>query len=125
LHRRLQPQRGVSFGVVMIVLVLIEFFAHLAVKMLPSYFTFLQVRSAIKSVHEKPDVIESGPRAVLSSIAKQLYINDVRSVKTDAFKVARTNKGFDLNVAYDVQQPLFYKIVVVTHFTHGEAFDKP
>jgi hypothetical protein len=125
LHRRLQPQRGVSFGVVMIVLVLIEFFAHLAVKMLPSYFTFLQVRSAIKSVHEKPDVIESGPRAVLSSIAQHLYINDVRSVKTDAFKVERTNKGFDLNVAYDVQQPLFYKIVVVTHFTHGEAFDKP
>lgn len=76
MHRRLQPQRGVSFGVVMIVLVLIVLFAHLA-------------------------------------------------VKTDAFTVERTNKGFDLNVAYDVQQPSFYNIDVVMHFTHGEAFDKP
>jgi hypothetical protein len=124
-HRRLKPQRGVSFGVVMIVLVLIVFFANLAVRMLPSYFTFMQVRSAIKSVREKPDVVEAGPRAVLSSISQQLYINDVRSVKMDAFKVERTNTGFNLNVAYDVQQPLFYNIDVVMHFTHSEPFDKP
>jgi hypothetical protein len=124
-HRRLQPQRGASFGAVLIVIVLIVFFANLAVKMLPAYFTFMQVRSAISAVQEKPDVVESGPRAVLASIAQQLYINDVRSVKMDAFKVERTNDGFNLNVAYDVQQPLFYNVDVIMHFAHSEAFAKP
>jgi hypothetical protein len=122
MRRRLGSQRGISFGVVMIVIALIVLFANVAVTMLPSYFTFLQVRSAMASLHEKPDVVEAGPRSMLNSLAMQLSINNVRSVSTRDFKVEKTSKGLQLNVAYEVRKHLFFNIDVIMSFAHSELF---
>lgn len=122
--RRLQTQRGASFGIVMIVITLVVFFGNLAVKMLPEYMNFMQVRSSMASLHSKHDVIDGGPRKIASAISSQLYINNVRSVPMDSFDFERTKAGWDLTVDYAVQKHIVANVDVVMHFVHTESYVK-
>jgi len=125
MRKRLKPQRGVSFGIVMIVIVLIVFFGNLAVNMLPEYLNFLQVRSSMAALHTKEDVLSGGPRKMMSAISSQLYINNVRSVKNDSFSFERTKTGWLATVDYDVQKHILANVDVVMHFVHSEDYIKP
>jgi hypothetical protein len=125
MRQSLAGQRGVSFGAVMIVLVLVIFFVNLLVTMGPSYLTFWQVRSAMDALREKPDVIAGGPHAILNSLRSQLSINNVRSVKSDAFDFEKTKDGWQLITSYDVQKHIAFNVDVVMHFTYDVELEKP
>jgi len=122
---RLNPQRGASLGIVLIVIVLVVFFGNLAVNMVPVYMNFMQVKSSMAAVHAKQDVIAGGPRKIAGAISSQLYINNVRSVSSDSFDFEKTNQGWVVTVNYDVQKPIFGNVDVIMHFDHSETYLKP
>lgn len=125
MRRRVKPQRGASFGIVLIVIVLVVFFGNLAVNMLPEYLNFMQVRASMAAVHSKEDVLAGGPRKILTAISSQLYINNVRSVSTDSFTFEKTKDGLVVTVNYDVQKHIFANVDVLMHFVNSETYQKP
>ncbi len=112
-------QRGASFLGIMVIIGLVIFFGVLLFKMGPSYMSFLQVRSAMESVAEKPDVIAKGTGAIRSSLANILYINDVRNVDPKLFKITKERKAYTVSIEYEVREHLFFNVDAVMRFAHA------
>jgi hypothetical protein len=112
-------------GAVLIVLVLIGFFVTLAIKMVPAYMGFLQVRSVMERVASKPELLEGGPRAVLAGLDRQLGIDGIRSVGPSDFRVERDGADLILHVDYDVQKHIAFNVDVVMHFAHSLPLARP
>ncbi|WP_156427583.1 DUF4845 domain-containing protein [Thiohalocapsa sp. ML1] len=120
-----RAQRGMGFGGVMIIIVLVVFFANLAIAMFPAYATFWQVRGIMDRLQEKPDVIAQGPRGIMSSLSSQLGINSIRDVGTQQFKLERDPDGINLIADYEVRKHLFFNVDVVMAFDHKVLLKKP
>ncbi|MBK5970559.1 MULTISPECIES: DUF4845 domain-containing protein [Thiorhodovibrio] len=119
-------QRGLTFSTAMLIVALASFFLMLLFKMGPAYFQFWQVRSAMDKVLERPELGQQGPRAILSAIDKQLYINEVRTVPSDSFsvKTAKDGKGWDIFVEYVVQQHIGANVDVLMNFNYSVILPK-
>ncbi|EIC22636.1 DUF4845 domain-containing protein [Thiorhodovibrio frisius] len=119
-------QRGLSFSSVMLMVALGAFFLTLAFKMGPAYLQYWQVRSTLDKLLEQPQLGKQGPRAILQAIEKQLYINEVRTVKSDSFDVKGTKdaKGWDVSANYVVQQHIGGNVDVLMTFDYSVVVPK-
>jgi hypothetical protein len=106
-------------GGALVVIVLVVFFATIAINTVPSYVTFWQVRSVMESLHEKPDVVAGGARKILNAIDAQLNIEGIRSVKGRDFKIAKAGDGLQVTVDYDVRKHLFFNVDIIMSFAHS------
>jgi hypothetical protein len=105
-------------GGALVVIVLVVFFATIAINMAPAYVTFMQVRSVIDGLHDKPEVVAAGRAKILRNIDSQLNIEGIRSVGTKDFQVAKGSDGLEVSVDYEVRKHLFFNVDVVMHFAH-------
>jgi hypothetical protein len=118
-------QRGVGFSGALIIVSLVVFFVNLAIVVLPSYAAFWQVREIMDRLPEKTDVIQAGPRAIMTSVSTQLGINNVRDIGGKDFKLQRTPDGFNLLLDYEVRKHWVYNIDLVMAFEHQVPLPKP
>jgi hypothetical protein len=120
-----RAQRGMGFGGVMMIIVLVVFFANLAIAMAPAYVTFSQVRGIMDRLQERPEVIAQGPRGIMSSLGSQLGVNNIRDLGTKDFKLERDPDGLNLILDYEVRKHLFFNVDVVMAFDHAVLLKKP
>lgn len=118
-------QRGMGFGGVMLIIVLVIFFANLAITMFPAYASFWQVQGIMDRLQEKPEVIAQGPRAIMTNLSSQLGINSIRDIGTQDFKLERAPGGINLLLDYEVRKHLFFNVDVVMAFDHSVLLQKP
>ncbi len=120
-HRpsQLHRQRGFGLGKVLVVLLLVVFFVNLGIKMVPSYLGFMQVRSVMDRVVERPELAGAGPRAILAAVTRQLGIDNLRAVDAKDFSVSRAGEETLLSVDYQVQQHVGLNVDVLMHFEHA------
>jgi len=117
-------QRGAGMGMVMIGLVLIVFFATVAIRMVPSYATYWQIRSVMERLHEKPEAVAGGRGTILRALDDQLYIEGIRAVGRRDFNVVKGSRGLEVSVDYEVRKHLFFNVDVIMHFTHTTVFQE-
>jgi hypothetical protein len=115
---KVRGEAGFGLGKLLIALVLVVFFVSLAIKMVPSYVTYFQVRSVMERVVEKPDLRGAGAREVLAAVARQLDIEGIRSVEAKDFGLERVKDAAVLVVDYSVEQHIGLNVDVVMHFDH-------
>ncbi len=126
--RTLRPrrrQRGMSFGVVLVVIVLVVFFVRVAIAMVPAYTGFWQVQSIMDGLPERPEIIAKGPRGIMQSISTQLGINNIDSVSRNDFKLERVSDGLNLALSYEVRKHLIANVDVVMAFDHAVLLEAP
>lgn len=109
----------------MIGLVLVIFFANLAIVMIPAYTSFWQVRSIMDGLAERPDVVSEGARGILRSIGSQLQVNGIRDLEAADFSLEPVAGGNQLALAYEVRKHLFFNVDVVMAFQHEVLLNKP
>lgn len=122
---RLRGQRGFGLGKVLVVALLVVFFVSLGIKMLPSYLSFMQVRSVMDRVVERPELAGAGPRAVLAAITRQLGIDNLRAVDKQDFSVSREGEDTLVSVDYQVQQHIGLNVDVLMYFEHSVVLPRP
>ena len=119
-------QRGVSMSVVLLIIVLVVFFATLAIKMVPAYLNFLQIQSVMDGLQEKPDIIKAGPRKILSNVDAQLHLNNVTSVTKQDFAFQKVSRdSMKLSVDYQIVEHLFFNVDVLMNFDYQVTLTKP
>jgi hypothetical protein len=118
-------QRGAGFGGIMIVIVLVVFFANLAIVMAPSYATFWQVRSMMDGLVERDDILAKGARGISNSLSSQLNVNSIRDLRVGDFKLERIQGGHNLILDYEVRKHLFFNVDVVMDFAHQVELKTP
>lgn len=107
--------RGITFLSFIIVLVVVGFFAYIAMRLVPVYQEYFSVRQAMKAVAE-----ESGPNTspaqIRQSLSRRFDISYVESVKPQDIRVIRDARGTQLNIQYQRITPFVYNIEFLISF---------
>ena len=106
--------RGFSLIGTLIWVLLIIGAATTGLKLGPHYLQFWTVRSVMDDMARDPNATAMGRQALIQSLEKKLYINDVRSVKNENFSFEKTDTGRLLGVHYEVRERLFANLDALT-----------
>ena len=116
-------QSGITLIGFLIVIVVVGFFAYMAMKVLPSYSEYMGVTKAMNQI-----ATEGTNGKSLDEIRRNLmfkmgfqYVDDA-TIKPKDITIKRNAGGTsELNVAYDKQIPFIYNIDFLLHFNKTVA----
>lgn len=110
--------RGFSLIATLIWIMLIVGAASAAFKLGPYYLQFWTVRTVMEDTARDPEAATMGRQAIIQTLERKLYINEVRTVKNDCFSFEKTDNGRILGVHYEVREHLFANLDAVLTFDH-------
>lgn len=125
LRRGRSGDRGFALGKFLLILALVIFFVTLAIKMVPAYLTYYQVRSVMERVVDKPELRGAGAREVLAAVDRQLNIESIRSVGRDDFGFERSGDEVVLALDYEVREHIGFNVDVLMQFDHQVVLPRP
>jgi len=113
-----QPQAGMTYMGMLIMLIVIAFFAVVLIKVLPLYMEHFNVTSSLKSLAKdtKDGQGAKTPMEVEKLLSNRLSINDVQHVTRDDIKVTRDGHRLVVDVSYEARVHLFGNLDVVAKF---------
>jgi hypothetical protein len=118
-NHRPRTQRGMSINTMMIVIVLVVFFATLLFRLGPGYMSFWTMKSIMDEVAQSPEPILGGRVAIMKVLENRMMINNVRDVDAKSFTFTKNDDGnFDVTLAYEQRIHLFFNIDAVLTFDH-------
>lgn len=109
-------QKGITLMSFVIVLVVVGFFALVAMKLFPIYSEYNNLRGVMKEFSAQPNAASLSPAQVQAELDRRFNIAYVESVKKEHIKLQRTGTITQLNIAYEVRRPLFGNLDVVASF---------
>jgi hypothetical protein len=112
-------QSGITLIGMLIIIVVVGFFAYMAMKLLPSYSEYMGVTKAMNQI-----ATEGTNGKSLDEIRRNLmfklgfqYVDD-STIKPSDITITRDSGGAsNLNVIYDKQIPFMYNIDFLLHFS--------
>lgn len=107
--------RGITFLSFIIVLVVVGFFAYMAMRLVPVYQEYFSVRQAMNAVAEEAGP-NTSPAQIRQSLARRFDISYVENVKPQDIRVIRDARGTQLNIQYQRTTPFIYNIEFLISF---------
>lgn len=109
-------QKGITLMSFVIVLVVVGFFALVAMKLFPIYSEYNNLRGVMKDFSAQPNAASMTPAQIHTELNRRFNIAYVESVKKEHIKVQREGTIIQLNIAYEVRRPFFGNLDVVAKF---------
>ena len=110
-------QQGLTLIGFVIVLGVAGLFAYIGMKLFPMYQEFYSVKSSLKGLSNEPGIAGQTPEKIQDLFFRRLYINYSETVKPEHVKLTRIDKGWKMDVNYEVRKPMLYNLDVVGKFT--------
>lgn len=107
--------QGITFLSFIVVLVVVGFFAYMAMRLVPVYQEYFSVRQAMKAVAEEAGP-NTSPAQIRTSLARRFDISYVENVKPQDIRVIRDARGTQLNIKYQRITPFLYNIEFLISF---------
>jgi Domain of unknown function (DUF4845) len=120
--RILRQQHGMTPLGILTILVLVAFGAYLILRLAPVYIENYAVASSLKSLKQDMEIKEKAPEQVYESLKRRFEINDVKNVKKDNIKIARSGGIMTVDVKYNVTVPLISNISLLVAFEDHVSF---
>ena len=116
-------QDGMTYMGMLILLVVIAFFAIVLVKVSPLYMEHFKVDSSLESLAQesKDSQAALSPREIEKHLLNRLSINDVQHVTKDNIKITREGRKTVVTVDYEARVTLFSNLDLVARFPDGRA----
>jgi len=111
-------QRGITLMSFVFVLVVVGFFALVAMKLFPMYSEYHNLKGVMKEFAAQPNSASLTPAQVQADLGRRFNIAYVESVKKEHIKIVRSGRGSQLNIAYEVRRPMFANLDIVGVFDH-------
>ena len=108
-------QQGITLIGFVMVLMVIGVFAFVGLKLFPVYSEYYSVVGDMKGIAAEPGIATQSPEIVRDKLFRRFYISYVTSVKKEHVKITRNN-GYNINVKYEVRNPLVYNLDFVAKF---------
>lgn len=109
-------QRGITLIGFLIVIVVVGFFAFLAMRLFPVYSEYYGVVSSMEGVAAEPGVANMDPARVRDLLDRRFNISYVESVKRENIKITRDANGYRLQIKYEVRGPLMGNLDYIASF---------
>lgn len=118
ISRKTNHQQGMTTIGVILVLVVIAFFATIVIKLSPVYIEHYKVDSVLNTLKGEPMLMNATDASIRSGLAKRFDVNDVEHVSADDVVIDRTKgKVSSLSVDYEVRVPLIGNVDAVAKFS--------
>jgi hypothetical protein len=103
-----------------IVLMLIGFFALLAMRLVPVYLENYTVKSTLKSLQNEPEISKKTPLEIRRLIENRLYVNYIETVDAKQFSIVQKGGRTTVGVDYQVERPFIGNLYLLVKFQDSE-----
>lgn len=117
-HAAGDRQRGITLIGFLFMLVIVGFFAYLAMRLIPAYTEYMGVVKSMELVKNEPGSAQASPEEIRRSLMIKFdtqYV-DSQSVPPQAITVLRQGGDATLRVAYEKRIPFAYNVDLVVSF---------
>ncbi len=111
-----RTQKGITLMSFLMVLVVVGFFAMMAMKLFPMYSEYYSLKGVMKEMAASPNSGSLSLAQIQAELDRRFNIAYVSSVKKEHIKVIRAGRGSQLNIAYEVRVPLLGNLDAVGKF---------
>lgn len=111
-----RTQSGITLIGFLVVLAVAGFFAYIGMKLFPMYSEFYSVKTALRGLSNEPGIATKDPGKIQDLFFRRLYISYSDNVKPENVKITRVDRGWKMEVNYEVRKPMIYNIDVVGRF---------
>lgn len=110
-------EKGLTFISIVLILLLIAFFATLILKISPIYINHSRVMNTLNAIENKPDIEKQSSSAVFLAIRKSFNINYVEGVQDDDITIVKHGPFYlRVEITYEVIEPIFGNLSVLVEF---------
>lgn len=115
-----RKQSGITLMSFVIVLVVVGFFALMAMKLFPMYSEYHNMKAAVDAFAAQPNAASMSPAQAWADIDRRFNIAYVESVEREHMKIERAaeGRGMQVKISYEVRKPLMFNLDVVGRFEH-------
>jgi len=110
-----ERQRGMTFLGLLILLSFIGIFVFAGIKLAPVYLQGYKVMKAVADLKNETEGAVT-PATIQRALEKRFDIEDITEVKPKEVDIAKTEGGYSVHAAYDVQVPFFGNLSFLVHF---------
>ncbi len=111
-------QQGLTLISFVIVMIVVGFFAYIAMRVIPMYSEFASIKKALDATVQDPAINTADEHKIRDMISRHFEVSYIDAVDYREVKIKRTPTGVSLGVKYDASKPFFYNIDLVGHFEH-------
>lgn len=115
MRNAIRGQQGITFLSFIIVLVVVGFFAYMAMRLFPIYQENFSVRSAMKGVAEEVGP-NTPPSQIRNLLSRRFDISYVTSVRPQDIRVVRDSQGTRMTVRYERRAQFIHNIEFLVTF---------
>jgi len=114
----IRRQNGMTYLGMLIMLIVIAFFAIVLIKVAPLYMEHFKVKSSLDSLAQEAKDNQSvlSPIEVEKHLLSRLSINDVQHVTKDNIKITREGRKMVVEVDYEARVTLFDNLDLIARF---------
>jgi hypothetical protein len=111
-----QRQRGATFLGMVTILVILGAALYAGIRLVPVFLEYTKVARALEQVRDEYAAIDGNPELIRRSLERRWDVEDIGSIGWKEIEIKRTNEGFDLRAAYDVEQPFIANVYLLAKF---------
>lgn len=117
-------QHGLTLMGFVIVLIVVGFFAYMAMRLIPMYNEYWSIAKALDEVVKDPTATNADETKLRDMISRRFETSYVDSIDPmvkaypKGIVIKRSTEGLSLSVNYDASKPFISNISLVGHFEH-------
>ena len=109
-------QSGMSIIGILVILLMLGFFALCAIRLSPPYFESLSVRNIVSNVAMAPETPEASIRQIRRKLDSNFNTNQIYELKAKDVNVFRKSGKTYIDASYEVRMPIVWRIDAVINF---------
>jgi hypothetical protein len=111
-----QRQRGMTFLGLVTILAILGAGLYAAIRLVPVYLEYTKVARALEQVRDEHSAIESNPQLIRRSLERRWDVEDIASIGWQEVEIKKSNDGYDVRAAYEVEQPFVANVYLLAKF---------
>jgi len=117
-------QQGLSFVGWMAMVAIFGFLLLSFFKVFPIYNEYFAIQSVLQGLIKDEKVDFKSKRAIWESLQKRLYVNEVRSIKSENLTIQRKDGKTTITISYRTQRPYIGNLFIGGNFTESVVIDR-
>ena len=117
-------QQGLSFVGWMAMVAIFGFLLLSFFKVFPIYNEYFAIQSVLQGLTKDEKVDFKSKRSIWESLQKRLYVNEVRSIKSENLTIQRKDGKTTITISYRTQRPYIGNLFIGGNFTESVVIDR-
>jgi hypothetical protein len=93
-------------------------------KLYPMYYGNMKLQSALEALQQDSRVDAKSKRAIWDSLAKRLYLNEVRHIKLDHVTMSRKDGKTTVTVTYETRDAFVGNLFIGGEFSESVVIER-